>query len=311
MTRTVLFFLFSIAALAQGGFNGPGRYEITSPLSRKVLDMDRNDQRTVIQYESRRTDNQVWDVTDAGGGYYYIRNTMNGNALAVQDDRNSTQLVAEPFNSSARQQWRFENGDNSTAILVNRNGKAIDIPYGSTNNGTKINSYGRNGEVNQRWQFQAAAGFSGGNNRYDATNTTANRGGRGRGRNRYDTSGSTQSSAPYSTGAASGQRDADGVYYDDRDRTYKMDGDGVCFYRDRDFQGEAVCATVRNGRSRWNSSSFTEIGSVRFFGRATGVQIFDREEFRGNSVEVTGEQRIFNRAMRNRLRGTPQSLRVY
>lgn len=290
MTCVLVYLLASAALLAQGSFRGPGRYEIYSPLSRKVLDMDRNDRRTVIQFESRRTDNQTWDVIDAGGGYYYIRNAMNGYALAVQDDRNSTPLVAEPFNESPRQQWRFESGENTTAILVNRNGKAVDIPYGSTKDGTKINSYDRNREENQRWQFRAA-GFGGGN-RYDSAP--------GRGGSRYDAP-----SAP-----VRGQRDGDGVYFDERDRMYKMDGDGVCFYRERDFRGEAVCGTVRSGRRRWNAP-FTEIGSVKFFGRATGVQVFDREEFRGNSVEITGDERNFIRAARNQLRGAPQSMRVY
>lgn len=87
MKRTLLLVLASMALMAQGGFRGPGRYEIYAPLSRKVLDMDRNDRRTIIQYESRHTDNQTWDIVDAGGGFYFIRNVMNGNALAVADDR--------------------------------------------------------------------------------------------------------------------------------------------------------------------------------------------------------------------------------
>jgi len=48
-------------AMAQGGFGGPGRYEITNIKSGKVLDLDRNDQTTVIQYSARGTDNQRWD----------------------------------------------------------------------------------------------------------------------------------------------------------------------------------------------------------------------------------------------------------
>ncbi|HEU0124471.1 MAG TPA: RICIN domain-containing protein [Bryobacteraceae bacterium] len=310
MKRTLILVMASAALLAQGGFRGPGRYEIYSPLSKKVLDMDSNDQRTIIQYEARRTDNQFWDVTDAGGGYFYIRNARNGNALAASSDRNSTPLAAEPFNSGPQQQWRLESGQDSTAILVNRNGKAIDIPYGSTNNGTKINTYNKNNEINQRWQFQQVSGNAGSrynNDRYDR-NDRNNRGngsfGRnGQSNNRYDSPNNNSTTPP------SGQRDADGVYYDDRERIYKMDGDGVCFYRDRNFQGEAVCATTRNGRRRWNSN-ITDIGSVKFFGRATGVQVFDREDFRGNSVEITGDERNFNRASRG-LRGNPQSLRVY
>jgi hypothetical protein len=300
MMRAILLVGISTALLAQGGFRGPGRYEIYSPLSRKVLDMDRNDRRTVIQFASRRTDNQAWDVSDAGGGFFYIRNAMNGYALAVQDDRNSSPLVAEPFNSSARQQWRLESGQDTTAIVVNRNGKAIDIPYGSRKDGERINSYGRNGEENQRWQFQSTGGggFSSGNNRYDRNDAPLGRQGVGR------------NDQPNQVGPVNGQRDADGVYYDDRDRTYKMDGDGVCFYRDRDFRGEAICATLRTGRRRWNSV-LTDIGSVKFFGRAAAVQIFDRDDFKGNAVEIAGDERNFTRAIRNNLRSSPQSMRVY
>lgn len=67
---------------AQGGFNGPGRYEITNLKSGKVLDLDRNDQTSVIQFSSRGTDNQAWDIRAAGGGFYSLRNVMNGNAIA-------------------------------------------------------------------------------------------------------------------------------------------------------------------------------------------------------------------------------------
>ncbi len=299
MKRTILLLTTALAAFGQGGFRGPGRYEIYSPLSRKVLDMDRNDRRTILQFEGRRTDNQLWDISDAGGGYFYIRNGMNGNALAVQDDRNSSPLVAEPFNNSPRQQWRFESGEDTTAILVNRNGKAIDIPYGSKNNGVKINSYNRNGEENQRWQFQAA----GGGYSQDQLGPKPGRGGV----SRYDAPPSFPGG-----GNAGGnwRRDSDGMYYDENERMYKMDGDGVCFYRDRGFRGEAVCSTVRNGRRRMNAN-MPDIGSVRFFGRAQAVQVFDREDFKGNAVEITGDEPNFTRAIRNLLRSSPQSIRVY
>jgi hypothetical protein len=53
-------------AWAQGGFGGPGRYEILNLQSGKVIDLDRNDQTTVIQFQSRGTDNQQWDFQPAG-----------------------------------------------------------------------------------------------------------------------------------------------------------------------------------------------------------------------------------------------------
>jgi hypothetical protein len=171
--------------------------------------------------------------------------------------------------------------------LLNPNGRAIGVPYGSKDTGTKINSYGRNGEENQRWQFQEAGNTG---NRYDRSDNKQNWPGR------------------YDSPAANGQRDRDRVYFDNQERMYKMDGDGVCFYRDRDFRGESVCATFRTGRSCWNSS-LNDIGSVRFFGRATAAQVFDKDDFRGNAVEITGDEQNFNRATRG-LRGGPQSRRA-
>ena len=283
------------ALFAQGGFRGAGRYEITSVLSRKVIDMDRNDQRTILQFDSRRTDNQMWDVVDAGGGAYFIRNAMNGNALSVRDNRNSTPLVADPYDGSPRQRWRIEGGDRVTAILVNENGKAIDIPYGSTNNGVKLNSYNRNNEVNQRWQFQELRGGGGGNpNRYDKPGVPTRR------QDRYDNPGFNTPSSNNNS-----RPDRDGMYFDDRDRMFKLEGSGVCFYRDRDFQGEAVCARTGADRSRIGAR-FTSAGSVKFFGNARGVQFFDREDFRGSAVEITRDERD----LRN-YRGVPQSMRVY
>src|SRR3977135_3649672 len=90
---------------AQGGFGGPGRYEITSIKSGLIIDLDRNDQITVIQYPSRGTDNQTWDIRPAGGGYFYLRNMMNGSALEASGA--GSPLRAGRFDRNESQQWRF------------------------------------------------------------------------------------------------------------------------------------------------------------------------------------------------------------
>src|SRR6516225_2326866 len=66
---------------AQGGFGGPARYEITNVKSGKVIDLDRNDRTSVIQFSPRNTDNQQWDVIPAEPGYWFFRYAMNGAAL--------------------------------------------------------------------------------------------------------------------------------------------------------------------------------------------------------------------------------------
>src|SRR5689334_8997518 len=154
----VLAFGLPSLLLAQGGFDGPGRYEITNERSGKVIDLDRNDQTTVIQFSPRGTDNQTWDVVPANGGYFYIRNGMNGYALEATSDRNSAQLRGAPFNGSPAQQWRIQPGKTGNAVLVSRNGKVVDVPDGTRNDGAHLQIYDSTGDSNQRFTFRRVAG---------------------------------------------------------------------------------------------------------------------------------------------------------
>src|SRR5258708_40211937 len=117
--------------LAQGGFEGPGRYEITNVKSGKVLDLDRNNQTTVIQFSSRGTDNQTWFVRPAGSGYFYLRNGMNGYALDADGGGNSVPVQGAPFTWAANQQRRFDTGKDGHALNVSRLGPGPDIPDGT------------------------------------------------------------------------------------------------------------------------------------------------------------------------------------
>ncbi len=141
-------------ASAQGGFNGPGRYEITNLKSGKVIDLDRNDQTSVIQFSSRGTDNQVWEIQAAGGGFYSLRNAMNGNALEAVGTSNSTPVRATRFDGRNSQQWRFDTSKNGNALIVSRLGKTLDIAGAATRDGAAIQTYESNGEANQQFKFR-------------------------------------------------------------------------------------------------------------------------------------------------------------
>lgn len=151
------------ALWAQAGFNGPGRYEITSVKSRKVLDLDRNDQTTVIQFSSRGTDNQTWEIRPANGGFFYIRNGMNGYALDAGRARNSDPLHGVPFNGGDAQQWRFDQGKDGNVLIISKLGATIDIPDGSDRDGVHVQVYSPNGDSNQRFAFRAVNSGRGGN----------------------------------------------------------------------------------------------------------------------------------------------------
>jgi hypothetical protein len=150
-------------ASAQGGFDGPGRYEIVNLKSGKVLDMDRNDQTSVIQFSSRGTDNQVWEIRPSGDpGFYYLRNAMNGNALEADGTRNSTPVRATRFDGGANQQWRFDTGKDGNALIISRLGKTLDIPGGTSEDGARVQTYDIDGDSNQRFTFRRVSGRSGG-----------------------------------------------------------------------------------------------------------------------------------------------------
>ena len=145
-------------AVAQGGFDGPGTYEITNLKSGKVLDLDRNDQTSVIQFSSRGTDNQAWAIRPAEGGSYYLRNMMNGYALEAPGNENSTPVVAKPFNGGPNQQWRFEQGKDGNALITSRLGKTLDVPGGTSRDGARLQIYESNGDSNQRFTLRPVSG---------------------------------------------------------------------------------------------------------------------------------------------------------
>ena len=145
-------------AAAQGGFNGPGRYEIINVHSGKVLDLDRNDQTTVIQFSARGTDNQVWEIESAGAGFYSLRSSMNGNALEAAGTGNSAPLHATRFDGRSSQQWRIDNANGGNALIVSRLGKAVDIPDGTSADGARVQIYDSNGDSNQQFTFRPVSG---------------------------------------------------------------------------------------------------------------------------------------------------------
>ena len=246
---------------AQGGFDGPGRYEITNLKSGKILDLDRNDQTSVIQFSPRGTDNQRWEIQPAGGGFFYFRNSMNGKVLEISRNSNSAPLVCGRYDGNPNQQWRLEPGKDGNALIVSRGGRTIDVPDGSSQDGLRIQVYDLNGDSNQRFIFRRVGG--------GGPPAIVRREDRGR--------------DPERTGR----------FFDEREQVWKLAGDGVCFYPAPDFRGEAFCTRVGNDVSEV-SRDFS-FASVRFFGRARMVEVFDRREFSGDRARITRDERDLGR----------------
>jgi hypothetical protein len=259
----------SLPAWAQGGFNGPGRYEISNLRSGKVIDLDRNNQTGVIQFSSRNTDNQQWDIVPAEPGFWYLRNAMNGAALEAMGPGNSTPVRGTAFTGSPSQQWRIAPANDGNALITNRLGKSLDIPNGATRDGVRVQTYDVNGEPNQRFVFRRLAGIARNDDRRDRDHD--------------------------------GDRDADDWdrerrwerYYgrfDDSQHRWGMLGDGVCFYREPGYRGRSFCVTVGDQVRRLPDPLIERFASVKLFGRAHGVELFGEEEFGGRTARIEHDQ---------------------
>jgi hypothetical protein len=263
------------AGRAQGGFNGPGRYEITNVKSGKVLALDRSDHTTVIQFSPRNNSNQYWDIREVEGGYWFIRPGMTGGALECMSVANSTPARATPFTGTPSQQWRITAGKDGNALITNRLGKTLDIPNGTDREGARVNTYEINGEANQRFKFRRIGDMP----RYDGDRDRDRDQNRDR---RWD--------------AYSGR-------FDERDHMWKLDGDGVCFYRERGYMGRAFCVRAGEDIARLPDQWVGVFQSVKFFGHVRAVEVFGEADFGGSRMRIEREQPDLDR-FRSR-RGEP------
>jgi hypothetical protein len=246
--------------MAQGGFNGPGRYQIRNVESQKPLDLSGN---RLIQNSPNNSRSQVWDIQQAAPDYWYVRNNATGCALEMTQDRNSAPVVCPPFNTNQpNQQWRFEPVGGGAFLIISRFRKPLDLPDGSRRDGVPLQIYDRNSEGNQRFFVERVGGDSG--------RPPVVSGDRGRGPDRDRPVGG-------------GPR---GTYFDNRDQMWKVQGDGVCFYRQPDFRGEALCARAGEDLADVRREGGGQFLSMKLFGNARGVEVFERAAFRGQVIRL-------------------------
>ena len=255
-------------AWGQGGFNGPGTYTIRNLKSGMVMDLDPQDRVTVAQSTPRGTPSQQWIIENADQGTFVIRNAQTRRAMEFVQDKNSSLVVCQSDRPNPNQQWRIVAGKDGNALFLSRFRRALDVPDGSSRDGLRWQIYENNGDSNQRFTLEPVG---------PPLRSDRRDGDDGRGR-----------------------PDARGKYYDDRDRMWKVQGDGVCFYRDTDFRGDAVCTRVGEDVPDVGREGGGSFLSVKFFGRVRGVQMFERAAFRGMDFRVMRDESDLRRVRGDR-----------
>ncbi len=143
----------------QSGYAGPGRYEIENVASGKVLDLNRQDQRTVVQWPRTHAQSQLWDIEDAGNGYVYVKSAATGLAMDIDGGRarDGARVITSRPAGSDSQLWKIE-GKGSERRFTSRLGIALDLPHGSHDDGVEYQTWSGAGQDNQRFRLMWISG---------------------------------------------------------------------------------------------------------------------------------------------------------
>jgi hypothetical protein len=113
-----------VVLTAQGGFEGPGRYQILNARGGRALEVDRDNPANVRQVDADEHV-QTWDITEASRGYFYIRSSVGGNALESVGPRDRPMVRATRFQGSPSQQWRFDTDPDGYVTIVSKLGRPL------------------------------------------------------------------------------------------------------------------------------------------------------------------------------------------
>jgi hypothetical protein len=156
--RCTLVALVAAAAIARAqsgtaGFEGPARYSIANQDSHKASELDRIDHSSVLLASARDVEDQSWDIRPAGQGWVYIRSATNGRALEASGSAGSRPATCGRYLGGSRQQWRIEAATDGSAMILSRDGRALDFPDG----GAYARIADRTGSPGQRFVFRRVA----------------------------------------------------------------------------------------------------------------------------------------------------------
>lgn len=146
-----------------------GRYIIASAVgNNQVLDIfgGSTEQCANVQtYTQHGENNQVFDISYAGNGYYTIKNLKSGMVLDVAGGiaEPGTNVWQHPSNSTAAQHWCFEDTGNGEFRIRSELGLYLDVSGGYARNETNVHIWNGNSTNAQRFQFLETAGHAASN----------------------------------------------------------------------------------------------------------------------------------------------------
>lgn len=135
------------------GFTGKGQYVIQSSGTGYYLDMRRGENLIVQQSTGNGGKNQLWDIEDAGGGYFFLRNMEGNRYLDATGNRDGSAVQTRDRTGRDNQKWRIVDIGQGESLIASRNGKVLDIPTNDLREGTALQLWGEHRRENQRFRF--------------------------------------------------------------------------------------------------------------------------------------------------------------
>lgn len=137
----------------QSGVVRAGRYTIQLVATSRMLDVNG---RQVVQRGASNSRSQLWEIEDAGNGYYYLRSADTGDVMTIEGrgDNGAGIILTRQQRGDDNQLWEVRSGPDNGYYFIARNGRSIDSPSSARFDGGRMQLYSRNGEANQRFRLQ-------------------------------------------------------------------------------------------------------------------------------------------------------------
>lgn len=136
-----------------------GSYKITTALNPNYA-LDVNNFATfnggnVEIYPFHNTNNEIWQISSFGNGYYRIKDTNSGKSLDVNgaSSASGTNVQIWENNNTNAQKWRFVSAGNGYYYIINANGCYLDVRDGIVRNGNNVWVFTGNGSAAQKWKL--------------------------------------------------------------------------------------------------------------------------------------------------------------
>lgn len=140
-----------------------GLYTIGSKLNTKqrldVKSQSKSNRASIQLWSDTGNNNQKWQLTYLGNGYYKIINCHSGKSLDVTGKSKKSKIYLQQWtysknNNNPAQLWRLHYITKDTFYLQSKLGTYVDAKDGKSKNGTRIWTYTLNGSKAQQWIFK-------------------------------------------------------------------------------------------------------------------------------------------------------------